>query len=191
MLIFHLRRYLYYKALNTFVVGFVGGSIFTIYATLSPSVFSLGGLILAIGLWSVATLYKRLMTIDRFYHISLGIEVLFFVMVLYFLVYPKNALTPLLIYGIYQVIFMFGSYLVRAESYLIGKIEAIKLIDRVKQQGYILGLISSYGFYELSRYLGITSAQQQVYDLHGILLFVQFFVMVSLYMSFVKQEPFV
>ena len=172
MLIFHLRRYLYYKALNTFVVGFVGGSIFTIYATLSPSVFSLGGLILAIGLWSVATLYKRLMTIDRFYHISLGIEVLFFVMVLYFLVYPQNALTPLLIYGIYQVIFMFGSYLLRAESYLIGKIEAIKLIDRVKQQGYILGLISSYGFYELSRYLGITSAQQQVYDLHGILLFV-------------------
>jgi hypothetical protein len=167
-LLFH--PYIRYKFLNSLFTGMVGGSVFTIYGSLSPSTFSIGGIFLALGLMGMAYLYHHLMRLNRFFILSLAAEIIMLGMIGYFLVFPKYQLTALIVYGSYQLSFIFGGYLVRAETHFARKARIMGWIDIAKQQGYLAGLLLSYGFYKLFEHYGTTDAKMQVYGLH-ILLF--------------------
>jgi len=160
------------------------GSVFTIYGSLEPSIFSIGGIFLAIGLLIVAKYYTKILNRNSFYHISLGVEIVMFLMVGYFLLSPYNYTTALLVYLGYQISFAFGSYLVRAESVFFNRIKLLSFIDIAKQKGYLSGLAISYIFYETLKYFGIADNQSQVYYLHFGLLVIEIFVILKLYRAF-------
>ncbi|MDD2951288.1 MAG: hypothetical protein PHU29_10925 [Sulfuricurvum sp.] len=164
------RPYIRYKFLNSLFTGMVGGSVFTIYGSLSPSTFSAGGIFLALGLMGMAYVYHHLMQLERFFALSLAAEIIMLGMIGYFLVFPKYQLTALIVYGAYQLSFVFGGYLVRAETHFARKARIMGWIDIAKQQGYLAGLLLSYGFYKLLEHYGLSDAKVQVYGLH-ILLF--------------------
>jgi hypothetical protein len=166
----YFRPYLRYKFLNSLFTGMVGGSVFTIYGSLSPSTFSAGGIVLALGLMGMAYVYHYLMRLERFFILSLAAEIIMLGMIVYFLVFPRFQLTALIVYGAYQLSFIFGGYLVRAETHFARKARIMGWIDIAKQQGYLAGLLLSYGFYTLLEHYGSADAKIQVYALH-ILLF--------------------
>lgn len=180
----YFRPYIRYKFLNSLFTGIVGGSIFTIYGSLNPSTFSIGGILLALGLLSMAYLYHRLMNIKAFFLFSLIAELIMLIMIGYFLLLSDHLLTALVVYGAYQLSYVFGGYLVRAETHFAKKTKIMGWIDVAKQQGYLAGLTLSYGFYKGLEYYGITHAQQQVYLLHFPLLVLEILVIVFLIRGF-------
>jgi hypothetical protein len=90
--------------------------------------------------------------------------------IIYFLIFPYNYQTALLVYIGYQVTFVFGSYLVRAETLLLGTDALLTKLDSAKQLGYLAGLLLSYLFYQTITYYGIQSNQDKIYNLHYLLL---------------------
>ena len=86
----------------------------------------------------------------------------------------------------YQVTFIFGSYLIRAETLLLKTDELLTKLDTAKQLGYLLGMGMSYLFYKVVKAYGIESNQTQVYDLHFLLLAVEIAVIVLIVKSFKK-----
>jgi len=150
-------------------LGLSVGAIFTIYAPLDPSVYSLGGVLLAIAMLIVARLYHRIMTIAWFFRISIFVEVVLLSAIGYFLLYPYTYQTALLVYIGYQSTFVFGSYLVRAETLLLSSDTLLTRLDTAKQLGYLAGMTTSYLFYKLIAYYGIEENQEKVYDLHYLL----------------------
>ncbi len=127
------RLYLRYKFLNSLFTGIAGGSVFTIYGSLSPSTFSVGGIVLALGLMGMAYVYHHLMTLKRFFILSFAAEAVMLLMIGYFLLFPKYQITALVVYGAYQLSFVFGGYLVRAETHFARKVRLMGWIDIVKQ----------------------------------------------------------
>jgi putative membrane protein len=160
------------------------GSVFTIYGSLSPSIFSIGGILLAIGLLFIAKIYSKILNVKAFFQISLGIEIVMLFMVGYFLISPYSYTTALLVYISYQISFMFGSYLVRGESAFFSRVKLLSFIDVAKQKGYLIGLAVSYIFYEVIKYLGVLDNQTQVYNLHFLLLAIEFLVIYYLILAF-------
>jgi hypothetical protein len=112
------------------------------------------------------------------------VEVVMFLMVGYFLLNPYNYTTALLVYIGYQISFMFGSYLVRAETVFFNRVKILSFLDVAKQKGYLVGLAISYIFYEILKYYGISDNQTQVYYLHFGLLGLEIFVMYYLWKGF-------
>ncbi len=168
---FYPRPFLRYKFFNSLFFGLSVGSLFTIYAPLSPSVFSVGGIVLAVGLLAIATLYQKILTLRWFFYITLFVELVVLAMVLFFLLHPYGTTTALLIYAGYQLTFMFGSYLMRAETLIVRKKRLLGWLDIFKQSGYLTGLIVSFLFYQmLERFWHITNHSEQVYHLHWLLL---------------------
>ena len=184
-LLFH--PYLRYKFLNSLFTGLLGGAVFTIYGSLSPSTFSLGGIVLALGLMTLAYGYHRLMTLKYFRNFSLAAELVMLFMIAFFILFPTYQITALIVYSAYQLSFMFGGYLVRAETHFARHARIMGWIDIVKQQGYLSGLLISYAFYKLIEYYGITNAHRQVYWLHFPLFFLEMLVIVFLLRGFKKQ----
>ncbi|MGD9969991.1 MAG: hypothetical protein AB7S65_06005 [Sulfuricurvum sp.] len=182
------RPYLRYKFFNAVFSGVVGGSVFTIYASLPPSTFSVGGIVLAFGMMGIATLYHRWMRIDYFYRFTLLTEIIMLAMVLYFLLFPTHAVTALIVYAAYQLSFVLGGYLARAETRFARKARIMGWLDVAKQQGYVGGLALSYLFYKAIERYGITENRAQVYQLHWILLIVECSVIVTLVRSFQRRE---
>lgn len=178
------RSYLRYKFFNALFSGIVGGSIFTIYSSLPPSTFSMGGIILALGMMGMATLYHRLMTLHYFFRFTLITEVIMLFMVGYFLLLASQTTTALIVYGAYQLSFIMGGYLARAETHFAQKSHIMGWMDIAKQQGYLAGLAFSYAFYKLLEYQGIIKAPEQVYYLHYILLFIEVIIILSLFRAF-------
>jgi len=84
----------------------------------------------------------------------------------------------------YQVTFVFGSYLVRAETLLLKTDALLTKLDTAKQLGYLLGMAISYLFYEAVKAYGVESHQTQVYDLHFLLLAVEVIVITFIIKSF-------
>lgn len=179
-----IRDFLQYKFLNSVFTGLAMGSVFTIYGALSPSIFSIGGIFLAIGLLIVAKYYTKILNRNSFYHISLGVEVVMLLMVGYFLLSPYNYTTALLVYIGYQISFMFGSYLVRAETVFFNRVKILSFLDVAKQKGYLVGLAVSYIFYEILKYYGISDNQTQVYYLHFGLIFLEIAIIYFLWKAF-------
>lgn len=178
------HSYLQYKFLNALFTGMVGGSVFTIYATLSPSTFSIGGILLALGMMGMAYLYHRLMNIYAFFRFTLASEVIMLLMVGYYLLFSTHIMSALIIYIAYQFSFVFGGYLVRAETHFARHSRVMGWIDVAKQQGSLAGLALSYGFYKLIEHYGITKATEQVYDLHFVLFALEGMIIVALLRAF-------
>jgi hypothetical protein len=179
------KYFFVYKALNSLFLGLSIGSIFTIYAPLKPEVYSIGGVLLAFGTLIIANLYAKILNIEWFFKISFFIEIILLGMIVVFLILPYDYMLALFVYSIYQVIFTFGSYLVRSETLFLNEIELLSKLDSFKQIGYIAGMGASYLFY---RSIDFKNNFEQVYELHYILLFVQILIIYFVYKSFKKMR---
>lgn len=176
-----------YKLFNALFLGVSVGSIFTIYTPLEPSVYSIGGIVLALGMLLVAKQYHKILNATSFYHISLLVELVILAVVIGFLFFSYSYQTALWIYIGYQLTFVFGSYLVRAETLVLKEDQVLTKVDMAKQVGYLIGMAISYGFYKLLEYVwNIQDHQEQVYLLHFILLAVELMVIVLLMKAFRK-----
>ena len=185
---FSFRPYLRYKFLNALFSGVVGGSVFTVYTTLSPITFSVGGIVLAFGMMGIALFYHRLMKLTYFFTYTLMSEVIMLLMVAYYLLFSSHPLTALVVYAAYQLSFVLGGYLARAETYFARRSHIMGWFDISKQQGYIAGLTFSYGFYKVLEHYGITKATEQVYHLHFVLFALECMIIVALLLSFKKTR---
>ena len=87
----------------------------------------------------------------------------------------------------YQLTFVFGSYLVRAETLVLKEDDILTRVDTAKQIGYLVGMAISYGFYKLLEYAWqVNDQQEQVYKLHFILFAVEVIVITFLVKAFKK-----
>lgn len=175
-----------YKFFNSLFLGLSVGAIFTLYAPLEPSVYSLGGVMLALGMLLVARLYHQILNARWFFYISLGVETLLLLAMLYFLLFPYTYQTALIIYIGYQITFVFGSYLVRVETLLLEKDTLLTKLDTAKQLGYLLGMGASYLFYKILSFYNVNDNQTQVYHLHFLLIMVEVLVIALIFKSFKK-----
>lgn len=175
-----------YKFFNSLFLGLSVGAIFTLYAPLQPSIYSLGGVALAMGMLIVARFYHTILNANWFFKISLFVEVILLLAMLYFLYSSYNYQTALILYIGYQVTFVFGSYLIRAETLLLKTDTLLTKLDTVKQLGYLLGMGFSYIFYKILTHYGIDDNQTQVYDLHFLLIGIELVVIVLIWKSFKK-----
>ena len=184
-----LRAFIEYKLFNSFFTGLSVGSIFTLYTPLEPSVFSLGGVVLALVMLVIAKFYVKIMNRRWFYRISMGVELVMLALVLGFLLFSYGYATALFIYLGYQVTFSFGSYLVRAETILIPKRAVLTFLDVAKQKGYLVGMALAYLFYKaLEQLFGIAENTLQVYYLHFLLLAVECVTIALLYKAFRQKS---
>ena len=179
--------YLKYKFLNSLFLGLSVGAVFTIYAPLKPSIYSLGGIALALGMLLIARLYDIILNIEWFYKISLFVEFVLLAVMVLFLIHPYTYQTALLVYIGYQLTFVFGSYLVRAETLIAKSDDFLTTIDTAKQTGYLVGMGASYLFYKVLEYQGITKNQDKVYDLHFLLIALELLIIFSIIKSFVRK----
>jgi len=180
------KWFIRYKFFNSLFLGLSVGAIFTLYAPLEPSIYSLGGVFLAIAMLIVARFYKQILNTEWFFKISLFVEIVLLTAIIYFLYHSYNYQTALLMYIGYQITFVFGSYLIRAETLLLKTDTLLTQLDTAKQLGYLLGMGISYIFYKVVKVYGIESNQAQVYNLHFLLLAVEIAVIVLIVKSFKK-----
>ncbi|MBD3791526.1 MAG: hypothetical protein IE918_05150 [Campylobacterales bacterium] len=173
-----------YKFFNSLLLGLSVGAIFTIYTPLEPSVYSLGGVVLAAGMLLIARLYSYILNAEWFFRISLFVEIVLLLVMCYFLFYPYTYQTALIVYIGYQATFVFGSYLVRVETLLLGEDRLLTRLDTAKQMGYLSGMAGSYLFYRLLDQFGIVENQPQVYTLHYLLITVEIVVIFLIIKSF-------
>jgi len=183
----HVRAYLWYKLLNSLFFGLSVGSIFVLYTPLEPSVFSLGGIVLALGMLFVAKFYEKMMHLLVFYRVSVLVEIIPLLIIFSFLLFKYHYFNALFIYASYQVTFMFGGYLVRIETLLLKKTALLSFADVLKQKGYLAGMVLSYAFYKVLELYGIVDKQTQVYALHVSLLLLQIVILYLLFKAFSKR----
>ncbi|MEY3091216.1 MAG: hypothetical protein RL113_1532 [Pseudomonadota bacterium] len=108
-----------YKFFNSLFLGLSVGAIFTLYTPLEPSLYSVGGVLLAVAMLIIARFYHAILNAKWFFRISLFVEIVLLVAMLYFLYASYTYQTALLMYIGYQITFMFGNYLIRAETLLL------------------------------------------------------------------------
>ena len=173
-----------YKFFNSLFLGLSVGAIFTLYAPLEPSLYSLGGILLALAMLLVARLYHHILNVEWFFRISLFVEIVLLFAILFFLVNQYNYQTALVMYIGYQVTFVFGSYLVRVETLLLKTDTLLTKLDTAKQLGYLFGMALSYIFYQILNLQDITQNQEQVYILHYLLIFIECIVIALIFKSF-------
>ena len=182
------KNFLIYKLLNSSFTGLSVGIIFTIYEPLDPEVYSVGGMVLALAMLVIAKFYERLLNINSFYLISLLVESVMLLTVLSFLVLGFSLTSALLIYCGYQLTFIFGGYLVRAETLVTHRKELLSKIDVNKQIGYLVGLGVSFLFYKvLEMGLEIADPKAQITILHYFLILLQSIILLLVISSFKKR----
>ncbi len=175
-----------YKFLNSLFLGVSIGAIFTLYSPLDTSIYSIGGIILAISMLIVARAYNYILNAFWFFRISLFVEVILFISMLYFLYKPYTYQTALIIYLSYQLSFVFGSYLIRVETLLLKTDILLTKLDTAKQLGYLFGMGISYLFYKILDFYNISENQTQIYSLHFLLISIEIVVIVLILKSFRK-----
>mgnify|MGYP001243701274 FL=1 len=183
------RAFIIYKWFNSLFLGVSIGSVFTIYEPLDPSVYSLGGIFLALVMIIVAKFYHKILNAYYFFRISILVELIVLAMLVSFLIFSYSYQTALFIYIGYQITFVFGSYLVRAETLVFNDNEVLTKIDMAKQIGYLVGMAISYLFYKgLEYYELILDKQEQVYNIHFILVAIELSVLYFLIRAFTKTD---
>ncbi len=183
------RAFIIYKWFNSLFLGVSIGSVFTIYEPLDPSVYSLGGIFLALIMIIVAKFYYKILNAYYFFRISILVELIVLAMLVSFLIFSYSYQTALFIYIGYQITFVFGSYLVRAETLVFNDNEVLTKIDMAKQIGYLLGMAFSYLYYKgLEYYELIIDKQEQVYNIHFILVAIELAVLYFLIRAFTKTD---
>ncbi len=158
-----------------------------LYTPLQPSIYSLGGIALAIGMIIIAKFYENIMNIKSFFYITLFVELTVLVFVVSFLILNYSYITALIVYIGYQITFVFGSYLVRMETIALKKTILLSFADVAKQKGYLVGLVVSYVFYKTLEYFGIIQKQLQVYDLYMSALIIQSVILFLVIKSFILK----
>ena len=182
------KAFLGYKLFNSSFTGLSIGILFTIYQPLDPSTYSLGGIVLATSMLIIAKFYDRLLNIKSFYYISLGVEFVMLLTLITFMILQYSLTSALLIYMGYQLTFIFGGYLVRAETLVAQDKKFLGKIDINKQLGYLVGLGTSFLFYKLLEHgLEITEPKIQINILHYFLISLQCLIIVLLVRSFSWQ----
>ena len=186
------KYFLIYKLLNSLFTGFSIGMLFTIYQPLSdPSIYSLGGIFLAGSMLVVARYYERLLNINSFFIISIIVELIIFLTIIILIFLKYNLTSALLIYIGYQLTFIFGGYLVRAETLVAKNRSFLGKIDVNKQIGYLIGIFASFIFYKLIEIeFNISDAKEQIYILHYPLLVLQLIIIITLINSFKNYKLF-
>lgn len=180
-----------YKLFNSLFTGLSVGAVFTLYAPLDPEIFSIGGIGLAVGMLLIATQYHRLLNVCWFFAISLLVELLMLAAVLVILQFRITEPTALAVYIGYQITFVFGGYLVRCETLLIGDDRWLARVDIAKQAGYLIGMAAAWLLYRtLETQLGIADKTEQVLRLHGALVVNQIFVIGLLWTAFGRRSRF-
>ena len=170
-------------------MGLSIGSIFIVYTPLEPSIYSAGGIVLALSMLFIAKLYTRLLHVNHFYHISLLVELIMLFAIGWFLLFSQNYTTALVYYISYQATFTFGSYLVRAETIFLKKSSLLTFVDVVKQKGYLFGMLLSYLFYKLLENLyHVNDKNLQIYGMNIVLFMVELAIIFFLIRSFVKEQ---
>ena len=183
------KWFLTYKLFNSTFTGLSVGILFTIYNPLDPEIYSLGGIILASAMLALAKFYEKLLNINSFYFISILVEACMLITILVFLMLKYSLASALVIYILYQFTFIFGGYLVRAETLVAQNNELLAKIDINKQIGYLLGLAVSFLFYRiLENYFNISETKDQIIVLHYLLLILQFSILFFLFLSFNKVK---
>ncbi|WP_428738563.1 hypothetical protein [Sulfurimonas sp.] len=186
-MVINTREFLKYKFFNSLFLGLSIGSIFTLYAPLEPSIYSLGGIFLAFAMLFIAKIYYKILNLKAFFLISVLVEVVILLLILYFLVFNYSYTTALLIYMGYQLTFVFGSYLLRAETLFFPKAQLLSIIDVIKQKSYLVGMLFAYGFYKSLEYFWqISDKQEQVYLVHFPLLVCEILTIYFLLKAFKK-----
>ena len=183
------KNFLVYKLLNSSFTGLSVGIIFKIYEPIEPypEVYSVGGIVLAVSLLVIAGFYERLLNIKSFYRITMLVEIVMLLTVFSFLILEFSLTSALLIYCGYQLTFIFGGYLVRAETLVAQRKEFLSKIDINKQIGYLVGLGASFLFYKvLDMGLEITETQQKITILHYFLILLQSIILMLVISSFKK-----
>ena len=180
------KVFLIYKLFNSSFTGLSIGILFTIYKPLeNPSIYSLGGMILALGMLLIAKFYNKLLNIKSFYKISLFVELIILFTLIVFLFSQHTFSSALVIYCGYQMTFIFGGYLVRAETLVAKDKDFLGKIDVNKQIGYLLGLGTSFIFYKIIELsFNIHEATSQINILHYFLLALQIFIIILILNSF-------
>jgi hypothetical protein len=135
----------------------------------------------------VARLYGYILNAPWLFRISLLVEVVLLLVMLYFLFDPYTYQTALIVYIGYQLTFVFGSYLVRAETLLMEDDRLLTRLDTAKQLGYLVGMGGAYLFYRVIESYGVLESQPQVYDLHFLLISVEVIVIGLILKSFQKS----
>ena len=177
--------FILYKWFNSLFLGVSIGSVFTIYEPLEPSVYSLGGIALAAAMIIVAKFYHKILNVYFFFRLSLAVELIVMLMLIAFLIFSYSYQTALLIYIGYQITFVFGSYLVRAETLVFKEDHVLTKIDMAKQIGYLVGMAVSYAFYKGVEYFELLSdKQEQVYYIHFLLVAIELIVITLLWKAF-------
>jgi putative membrane protein len=181
------KNFLIYKLLNSSFTGLSIGILFKIYEPLDPEIYSIGGMVLAVAMIVIAKFYEKLLNIQSFYRISLFVEAVMLLTVISFLVLGFSLTSALVIYCGYQLTFIFGGYLVRAETLVTHRKELLSKIDMLKQAGYLVGLGASFLFYKvLDMGLGITVPNDQIIVLHYVLILLQSIILLLVISSFKK-----
>jgi putative membrane protein len=189
------KSFLLYKLFNSSFTGLSVGILFTIYKPLEdPSIYSLGGIVLALSMLLIAVFYEKLLNIKSFYAISILVELVMMISLITFLILDISFVSALIIYCLYQFTFVFGGYLVRAETLVASDKDFLAKIDVLKQIGYLVGLSASYLFYKImEHYFEIMSGESQIEILHYLLIVLQLFIIVLLLFAFnfssTNQEP--
>ena len=182
------KWFLTYKLFNSAFTGLSVGILFTIYNPLDPEIYSLGGIILASAMLVIAKFYEKLLNIKSFFFISVLVEACMLITVLVFLILKYSLVSALIIYILYQFTFIFGGYLVRAETLVAQNKELLAKIDINKQIGYLIGLAFSFLIYRvLENSFNIPETKDQIIVLHYILLTLQFSILAFLLLSFDKK----
>ena len=180
-----LPWFLAYKFTNSLFLGLSIGSVFALYSPLPPSVFSAGGIGLALATLVIATQYHRLFNLLWFFRLSLLVELVVLAGVIAVLLYPVDQPLALFIYMGYQITFALGSYLVRCETLLITEERRLAQLDISKQAGYLGGMGLSWALYTLfDQHWGIAANIDQVVALHWPLLFVEIATVILLLLAF-------
>lgn len=181
------KNFLIYKLLNSSFTGLSIGILFKIYEPLDPEIYSIGGMVLAVAMIVIAKFYEKLLNIQSFYRISLFVEAVMLLTVISFLVLGYSLTSALVIYCGYQLTFIFGGYLVRAETLVTHRKELLSKIDMLKQTGYLVGLGASFLFYKLLDLgLEITVPNDQIIVLHYVLILLQSVILLLVISSFKK-----
>ena len=108
-----------------------------------------------------------------------------------FMILKYSLASALLIYMGYQFTFIFGGYLVRAETLVAEDKKLLGKIDVNKQLGYLVGLGASFIFYKILEYgLDITEPKTQISILHYFLISLQTLIILLLIKSFstIKEQ---
>ena len=183
------NKFILYKLFNSSFTGLSIGILFTIYNPLDPSIYSIGGVVLAALMLVLAKFYEKILNILSFFYISLLVEISMLATIIVFFILNYSLVSALLIYIIYQLTFVFGGYLVRAETLVVKEKKILEKIDVSKQIGYLAGLLLSFLFYQgIEYFFNIYEVKKQIYILHYSLMILQCIIIILLIQSFKKID---